>query len=457
MKRLRDAVSPQHDPEAGLSLIEIMVAMMIFSIITIGVAFTISNTLVLTRDSQNRETAVNLASQAIDLDRSFNDVQTIKVGTVDTSVGNTTYHVNTSGQWVASGDNSTVCGTGGGILQFYRVTVRVTWDGQSTSTAPVYTDTVIAPNTRINDPALGSILVGVTNSSGSGTSGVTVTVTSKTSGLAVPAPTTTDGSGCAFFFKVSPGSYTVAISRTNSIDISQRTAPTKDVTVKAGASAPATFTYDAAATYPLKYAYNATKGPSPVLPTNLTATFVNATTGAYTPLSPTNPIQLFPSTNGYSVLAGSYVGSTGTSSPTCLSPDPAAWSTPNSSGAVGTAVVPSATTPGGTVSPAVNVGMGSITVNNMVKNNYLTAVSRTPIAGSGDPGCAIGMSYSFPQMTNTTQMTIALPYGTWAIYQSSTPGSTPLLGGVATTNMTLQTAGSTNLLLGTATLDPRGT
>ena len=64
-RRLNDVLRPASPAErdAGLSLVEVIVAMMVFTIISIGVAYTITNSLVLTRDSRARAVATNLAAQ----------------------------------------------------------------------------------------------------------------------------------------------------------------------------------------------------------------------------------------------------------------------------------------------------------------------------------------------------------------------------------------------------------
>lgn len=455
----RVALGARRSPEteSGLSLVEVIVAMMVFSIITVGFAYSITNSLVETRDSQNRETATNLASQTIDFDRALDDVFKVPVGTTDQVVGGVTYHIATSTYWVTSSADSAsaVCGTGGGTLQYKQVTVRVTWDGQSAGGSPVYADTQIAPNSRVNDPALGTIVVSVKSASGAGLAGVPVTVTPNTSGLPTPtANGVTDSNGCAYVLKVTPGSYAVSITTTGGIDWKQFTKPTVTAPVVAGGSYSAAFSYDSSSAYTLKFAQG-NSGPNPILPTNLNASFLSSVGGVYTPTSLTNPISLFPYSDGYSIVAGTYLPGTGTSS-SCLSVNPAEWTTANSAGKTGQAVQKVAPTAPGSPVGNVKVGMGDVTVTGLTSGKYLTAVNAQGILGSGDPGCAASQTITFPQLT-ANSATIALPYGTWNIYQASTAGTTPLLGIIGGTNLKNETNGAVSALLNTVTLDPRPT
>lgn len=462
MNRICTALRLDHsDAEEGLTLVEVVVAMMIFSIISISVAFTITNSLVLTRGSQDREIAANLAAQTIDLYRSYDDVFDVEdaVGSVDKQVSGKTFHIATSGgftQATSTDTSTTICSAGTGALQYFHVTVAVRWDGMGAS-APVYSDTDIAPNSRINNNTQGTIIVDVTGASGSGTSGITVSAASK-SGTASPLSVTTDAKGCAYLLKVDPGDYNVSISKTGYLDVLQASAPSKLKTVKAGASVAASFTYDLAASYPLGFPNNAT------IPSDLTMTYVSTIGGVYNPTTTTNPTPLFPFSEGYSILAGTYVPAAG-ASPSCLSPDPGSWSTKASDGATGKPVDKVAAQPGQTPSTgSVSVGMGVVKVTGYTKGWYLTAVSTSAPASTGDPGCSISKSYSFPKTTatsgsgtNSGTMTIALPFGSWYIYQGSSAGATSALLG--SSNFSPQTRTSSTLLSGLfmLTLDPRST
>ncbi len=453
MKLIRNAQARSLDPQAGLTLIEIVVALMIFSIIAIGIALSITSALVTTRETRAREIAANLAAQEVDLDRSINDVFSIVDGSSTQTVNGTTFTITRTTDWITSTGAGNACGSTGGTLQYKQINVAVTWLGQATArTSAVRTDTVIAPNSRINDPTLGTILVSVRDSANFGAAGVTVTIAPAAVPNGAVALTTavplTDVQGCSYALKVTPGNYTVTLSKSGYVDPKLDPMPSKPVQVTAGSAASTTFAYDSGSTFAFTYASNYTGGGgSPKLPTNLD-------TSVFGPLN----VKDFVGTVGsatiypgaaYSVFAGAYVPVAGTS-PTCLDVDPSQWTTPALDGAVGKPVLPFPASTTGTVN--VGVAMGVVTVTGFSGSPYLTAVSTTPAFLSGDPGCSVPMTYTFPKQTSSSSM-IALPFGTWMLYTGPTSGS--LSNVVASTRMTPATRGTSTPVTNLLMLDPR--
>ncbi|MEB0002152.1 prepilin-type N-terminal cleavage/methylation domain-containing protein [Cryobacterium sp. RTC2.1] len=443
---------------SGFSLVEVLVAMMVFAVVALGVAFGIVTSLVFTKETRSREVATNLASQEIDLDRSFNDIfAVVDAPPWDQVVNGTTFHVARTTSWVSEDDSTKVCGSGGGTLQYKRINISVTWDGQSAATPAVQADTLIAPNSRINDPALGTIIVSVKSASGAGTQGVSVTVTPNAivpnTAVALASPTlpVTDAQGCTFALRVSPGKYDVKITKTNYVDINQNSTVTKLADVVAGGAAAPPFDFDNSARFDLDFASNYTSG-NPVQPTNLDTTFISTVGGVYvTQLGVATSAYLFPFSGGYAALAGAYVAPVG-SAPSCLNVDSAMWTTPAADGAVGQALPTSAAAPGGNV--PTNIPMGVLTVNGLTANNFVTAVGQSAPLGSGDPGCGIHAIYKFPKLTSSTT-TIDLPFGSWTLYTGTTAGSTTTVIPATAARMVLLTRGILTPLSSIVTLDPR--
>lgn len=129
-----------------------------------------------------------------------------------------------------------------------------------------------------------------------------------------------------------------------------------------------------------------------------------------------------------------------------------------------------AASPGGNAT--LPVGMGVVTVKiPSGSDQYITAVQQATSAANGNPGCATTKNYTFAtRYTKNTTQTIALPYGTWKIYTSTTAGQLTnpvnggnlgVLDGVVTINPT--TGALITGILGaigvtggdTVTLDPR--
>lgn len=416
MKKLRDRLSIGSDRESGLTLIEVVVAMMIFMIIATSVLYTMVNLLQVSRDSRSRQVASNLAAQEIDLARDIADI--FKVGTVSRTaqLNGDTYTVLRKSEWVTNVANSGACGTGGGTLRYKKVNVTVTWNGMRPGTTGVKTDTLINPKARISDPDLGTILTSVMTASGVGVAGIPVTAKTS-SGTTLPS-VTTDSSGCAYFLNVTPGQYTVAISTTagDYVDLSGNPTPSNLATVGKGTAASSTFYYDKAGSIQTTY-----RAAGAITPMALDTTFLS-TRDAVVAEGPssniTNPRtnKVYPWPDGYTVLAGDTTQ--------CAAHDPSLWTaaTGKLDGQAPAAVAVDSVTPA-----AVTVPMGSVTVKNMGtssgSNRYLVAVSSNQSV-TGQPDCVNDQTYRFPAATSST-MTVALPFGSWYLYRGTTTTFTP--------------------------------
>ena len=406
LKRLR-----RINNDAGISLIEVVIATLVFSILALGAGYSTITVIKITQDTRSRQVATALATTELDAARAVEDPFDIVNGSRQTTISGRVYTIAKSTSWVETSGADVGCGTGTGTLQAKRVNVTVTWAGMLNTTPPVRSDTLISPDDRINDPSLGTIRISVLSVAGTGASGVAVAITPVSGGaIAVDKqPDNTDSDGCSYALKVTPGTYKVAISRSGSIDNAQVTAPFKNVVVTAGGSVATQFQYDYAATFNLTYANGSAKTP-----TNLDTSYLS-TYGVYVDSVKKSSVGLHPYPSGYAGIAGKYIapvsGNAG-----CVSVDPAAWPAATVNGtalAQGTRTAAVAAAPKGSVN--MTIPMGVITVTN--SGNYtLTAESATAAATAADPGCATGMSYTFGAVSGN--QTIALPYGSWTLYQT---------------------------------------
>ncbi|GAA0440986.1 type II secretion system protein [Leifsonia naganoensis] len=444
--------------ESGVSLIEVIVAMMIFAIISVGVAYSLLSAFTITGDSRARAVATNLAAQEIDLDRSSGDLFSLFSTDTDKQVQvpagtGLTYSIKRIVSWVYGTGSDVDCNASAtSSILYKRVRVEVRWPnmiGQA-----VTSDTVLAPGTKISVDTLGTILVSTKSAAGAPVGGVGVSVTPNPGSV----PTATDSMGCSYVLKVPTATYTVTASKTGYVDPYQNATPSKTVTAKAGQSTSAGFTYDNAGTVSWGWPSSSNvKSPS------TSAVSVLSTYGVWSSAatSPTSA-QLFPSTQ-YSIVAGTYVPLT-ESNAGCRSPNPGDW--PQYTSAGKTYLAPAAptasVTPG--ASPGINVGtlpMGSITVTNPTDqsaNLYVRAVSATPFV-SGDPGCTgkpqtIDFNSPILGKSKNSKVTITLPYGAWTL---KTGTSTTPTTAVASASLSVPT-GANGVTIGTAgafTLDPR--
>jgi type II secretory pathway pseudopilin PulG len=457
VKTVRRMLARARSDEAGISLIEIIVALMVFMIIATGVAYSMLAVLRSTADSRNRQQAVNLATQEIDLDRAISNLFQLQDKSVDTTINGTVFHIDRQANWFSNSAVNQNCGAGGGVLQYKQVVVTVTWSGMLSTTSGVKLRTLIDPGTRLNDPSLGTILVSVITAAGTASPGVTVTATPSSTpngAVNITTPiTATDTQGCTYILQVTPGNYDVTVSKAGYLDVNQSATSTTTVGVVASAAASVGFQFDAAASFPLAYAANYTAVPAPQIPTNLETSFLS-TYGTFVNTAPVSPQSLYPFASGYQVVAGGYTDPSSTTA-VCSSFDPGAWlAGPNAAGvamAAGVRPAAAAALPGQTAA-AAPVDMGVIGLTGLVVGQYLTAIQTVAPSAIGDPGCGDpATTLTFGQATSSTA-TLALPYGTWTVYTSSTPtGTKTAVPAGSSTVLNGGSVGATGLI----TLDPR--
>lgn len=459
MKIIRRLLARKPSQEAGFSLIEVLVAMIVFMIIATAVAYTMTAALKATKDSRSRVEASNLASQEIDLDRSTSNVFGLLDTTRNVSVNGQAFTIKRATQWVSDPNVAQSCGTGGGgSLRYKRINVTVTWAGMVNPAAAVRSDTLLDPGVHLNDPTKGTILVSVSDQSGTGVAGVTVAAAPNTvpnGAVTPPTPAVTDSQGCTYLLSVVPGNYDITVSKSPYIAGDQDTTPTQTTAVVAGTSASTIFTIDQQATVNLAYAPNYTAS-APTIATNQNVSFV-ASAGTAISTGPVSSMKLFPYSGGYQV----YAGNIGATTPYCSSVDPGQW--PAGTSIMGPAMpagsrqLAATTSPGGSAS-GVPVVMGIATITGLTMGQFITAEQQaTGVSGSSDPGCAFPSTYQF-SASAATSVTIALPFGRWKLYTGASAGAKT--SQVPNSRMTavatpLGAGGTDSSNGGTLVLDPR--
>lgn len=450
--------------DSGISIIEVMVAALIFMVISIGIAQATVNSIRLAGDQRHRVTALSLAASEIDLVRAMGDPFSVLTRDVPlvTVIDGISYRTYRDTEWVSGTGTDIPCGgTGTANLQLKRVNVKVEWTGQIMATRAVITNTVLAPDGRINDATKGSIVVAVKQSGGVGASGIDVTVTPVSGGATALAaqPPDTNAEGCSYALKIVPGVYDVTVSKTGWVGEDFATAPVRRVTVAAGATSQAeVIYYDLASIFNVTYAPGAPVGTK--FPTDLGVSYVGGGGNGkpVTVVGTPSSVKAYPG-DEYLVVAGTYVSPAQSNG--CASLDPSEWSASTwgavnlGDGSHGDLIgAPSGAT------TAISVRMGIATVRTGASGGdwYITAVSTTPVAGSGDPGCgtagtASAIVYKFGQvLKRNTDTQIALPFGSWKLYYGTTAGAitTPF-----TTITTYSNAAPGMVSGNTVTLDPR--
>ena len=439
--------------DEGISIIEVAVAALIFMIISVGVAQVLVNLIKLSGDQRHRVTAIGLATSEIDLVRSAADsfkvgnrtYKTDGIGGNPPKVDGIVYTVTRDVSWVNSNGIDVSCQSGGGsTLQLKRVNVRVTWEGQLAGTRPVSNDTVLSPNRAVADPTKGTIAVSVLDSQGEGVKDVDVALTPSPVGVTIYD---TDDDGCSYIVGVTPGNYTVSISKPGGyVDLATMSStPVSDtISVTEGSLASTSFTYDRSASLQVNRLPSGYTGV--IFPSGAVDQYIYTTSSLTRPASGST-VSVFPWSSGYQIVPG------GGYKANCLSPNPSEWNAGNGRGE-GTAIITGNISPGQTV--AVNAPWAVVTVragNLSSSTRHLVAHRASP--ANGDPGCASPdvQTYRFGQISrNGGNYRVALPYGTWTFTTAaSATGTTYTTNGLSIVDNSTGTSASGL----TVTLDPR--
>lgn len=453
-RRVRDLLRV----DAGVSIIEVLAATLIFLILSIAVAQATVTSIRLAGDQKHRVTALSLAAGEIDYIRGLGDPFVVLTRTATRTIDDITFTIVRETSWVSSSGLDIPCGSGSsGSLKYKRINVRVNWTGQMAPTRAVSSDTILAPDGRINDPSRGTVMIAVTRADGSGADDVAVTLTPTSGGEALDAqPANTNTEGCTYALQVKPGTYSVKLTKSGYIGIDQVGSPTASITVAAGETANVPFNYDNASTFGLTYA-GSLAGLK--FASNYTTSYVN-TYGTYYVDGTASSIKMFPWSSGYTPIAGKYIAPASDGTGGCRAVDPSEW-TAGIVGAVslggGQAATPIATAPGGTTS--ANIRMGVVKITSIPRNQFVTAVPVNVSSVPGQPGCAVGTTLTFAQdstssSTNADRL-IALPYGTWRLYRGTSSGSTTTALGASGIQPQTNTVPTGMVSGNTVVVDPR--
>jgi prepilin-type N-terminal cleavage/methylation domain-containing protein len=433
----------------GFTVVEVLVAMMVFAIIALGVGYSTLTTMRMSSDARSREVAANLAASEIDTVRAIGDPFAVFDAKHDVTVSGTTYTVKRSAGWVSTTGTVGGCGTGTGTLQYKRVNVGVSWPAQFGAGTAAHADTVLAPRGRLADPTSGSVLVSVLGADGTGTSGVAVSITS--GGAAVTSPiSATDMDGCSYALKVPEGTYNVTLSRAGYLDQSQQAAPTASVSVVKGRTVSAAFSYARATSYTVRYAGGGT--PAPALPDDLSVSWFGGTGLSVTRGAP-SVVSLYPFPSGYTAVAGSVV-TAGGSTVTCASLDPGSWA----AGTIAGKRVAAGSRPVATAPDSIEVPMGQLTVAaaaappGAAPTATELRVRSTASTWAGDPGCATPRTFTYSSLAAGGAATVAVPYGSWTVEENVNGAWV----GVPDTRLTVPTNAAGPTVTGPViTIDPR--
>src|SRR5581483_5190263 len=401
--RLARAVLRSRD-ESGFTMVEMIVAILVFAILIVGVTATMSTSLNMVRNDRNRSVAANLASQEMDTVRSTDSTdlpigQTVTVQNVDT----VPYTITRETEWVTKNASSGACDAPPGSRPAYlRVNVEVTWPSMN-GIPPVDAHTILTPPVGAYDPNSGHIAVKVVDRDGFGEGGISVAIAGPQNSSQL-----TNSDGCAFFAFIPAGTYTVTASAGGYVDLQGVASPSQPASVVVGATTSVQFQYDRAATLQLTMAGSVFGSAAP---SSLTISLYNThilPAGVASFPGSGNPRTIsgrFPYADGYEVWAGD-----------CAEADPAGYP-----GGSRTTV---AVDPGAVTSATVLLPEIRITVQQDLGGGTMAPVPGKQVNAVG---CGGADNFSIGQTDATGQIVFALPYGTWQI---SVDGGSVYLGTV---------------------------
>ncbi len=409
IQRARRRVGRLRD-DAGFTMVELMVGILIFGIVAAAVAAGMSSSLTITRQNKNRSVAANLASQEMDTVRSmkFTDLEA-QVGHVEypQTIDNVPYTVNRDTEWTYPSATSGPCQAPvGSSLAYLEVNVYVQWPNMAGVPAPT-SETVITPPVGTYNKTTGHIAVLVLDAAGAPQEDVTVTLSPGSEPAQV-----TPVDGCAFFAFQSVGSYTVTLNSSGYVNDQGVTAPAQTVSVVAGTKSSLTFQYDQASTLNLTM-QGAAGG---IVPSNLPITLGQtqlAPNGKKTVTGATNPRTipgLFPYVSGYEAWAGN-----------CLDSDPEGVNTSGAAYYPGASRdAPIGVVAGSTSSGTVTMGTLRVQARTMAsapRPSIAITLSSTHATEAG--GCATA-TYTASGTTDAGgDLLFALPYGSWTVRLTS--------------------------------------
>ena len=216
--------------ESGLSLIELLVALTVFALLSGGLVLLVESGLGLARNNRNRSIAANLASQEMDAVRQAK-FTTLPLGLVTTTVpvNSVAYVVNRNSEWVNNNSAAGACDSSGTVPKVLRVSVDVSWPDMR-GVPPARSSTVITPPVGSYDPNTGHIAVKVRNGDAAPLGGVPVRVVGPGVDRTVASTDALAASpGCAFFAFLPAGSYTVSLGLAGYVDRQGTATPTQTV------------------------------------------------------------------------------------------------------------------------------------------------------------------------------------------------------------------------------------
>ncbi len=311
-------MGPRPSTKDGFTVIEVVIAMTILLIALLGAAGLFGNAIIVSGNTRNRVVAQHIATKYIEKVRGQAADPTKFVSIVEggsdatETVNGVTYSVHQDIQWTWTNSNQSACDSTApsspGNTPVLQANETVTWTGMA-GTKPVSETTTLAAPVGAYSSNSGSIAVKVLDAAGDPRSNINVRVQSVSGGTTDTQESTTQG--CAFFYGVPAGTYSVSIVDGTGVGDQEVLVPSQQTSVTVGDTASLTFAYDTAGTLNVTgFSHDTTDPPVTGLSLSVAATGLqpysqysfSSTITQYTGTTSLTP--LFPYSSGYTAFAG---------------------------------------------------------------------------------------------------------------------------------------------------------
>jgi prepilin-type N-terminal cleavage/methylation domain-containing protein len=310
---------PANDGTAdGFTIVEVLVAVTVLVVAMLGAALLFENAIVASGNTRNRVVAANLATQQMETVRGMAadptkfalipQNETVYAGP-DQKVGPIQFTVTQDVSFVGTSSTTSSCDTPGPTSgQVVQVDESVTWPDMA-GTQPVRSVTTLSPPVGVYSATAGAIGVKVTDASSSPADNVAVQVSGGPS--SVPVGQTT-AEGCAYFFPLDPGTYTVTVVEGTGVGDQEVVAPVQTASVSVAQTTALQFRYDSPATIVATVPSPTNTPGAPPYATGMSLSVANTGVQLYghfsftesTTSDVTTSPSLFPYSSGYVVFAG---------------------------------------------------------------------------------------------------------------------------------------------------------
>ena len=249
-RRPSPAPSVLQGADDGLSLIEVIVAITLFALVSGATAAMLLTGIGVSRDTRNRTAASQAATESLELARktattTFGLLTNPSVPVVKT-INSVPFTITQTATFIPKNAVATSCsatsqGGNSSVQPVLLVTETVTWPRMD-RTAPVTVSTTLTPPIGAYPSGTGGVDVKVIDSKGKPVAGVPITLTGAT-----PTSMSTNAAGCAYAAFLTPGNYTVSANAPGYVDNQEQAISSQTAGVVNGQPVSLTFYYDLSA------------------------------------------------------------------------------------------------------------------------------------------------------------------------------------------------------------------